>query len=43
MTEEEAHHQARVATAQEFGIHLWVVEVNEICLEKDIEWFHLYS
>lgn len=31
------------ATANQFGILLWTVEVNYICWKKEIEWFILYE
>jgi len=42
VTGAEADYQARVATAREFDIPLWVVDVNHICLDKEAEQFHLY-
>lgn len=34
---------SNLATAREFNIPLYYVEINEICLEKDIEWFYVYE
>lgn len=42
MTREEAEYVARVATARGLNVPLWVVDMNLICLEKDVEWFEVY-
>lgn len=33
---------AELATAEEFNIPLYYVQINHICYEKDIEWFYSY-
>jgi len=38
----DADYEGQVATAREFNIPLWYVEINQICYEKEIEWFYLY-
>jgi len=42
VTGAEADYQARVAVARKFAIPLWVVDVNHICLEREVEYFHFY-
>jgi len=42
-SEEQVHREAGLATAREFHIPLWVVEINEICYAKETEWFYIYE
>lgn len=42
-SEEQVHRSAWIATAREFKIPLWIVEVNEICYAKGVEWFYIYK
>ena len=35
--------EARLCTANRFGIPLYYVELNHICHEKDVEWFYIYD
>lgn len=41
--EMEEDYEGQLATAKEFNIPLWYVQMNEICYEKEVEWFYLYN
>lgn len=34
--------EAQLATANEFSIPLYFVQINEICYEKNLEWYYSY-
>lgn len=33
---------AQLATAKEFNVPLYYVQINDICYERGIEWFYVY-